>query len=641
LVGLNDTYKKGKIDIEQYAKQKIELEAEIKKEAQSIKVLQQATAANNSSMAEQKALLASLIQQRNEINRSTDDGVQKFNQLNERIKTLNQSLLESEKAGGTFSRNVGNYKKDIHEFAEGVEIGELSLGRFINRFAFLASPATAAAAAITGLGAAYASSAAGGKDLEETQNRIKAQWEVFSGSIGGEIGEGEGLISTVTKYVLGIGKGFIAAAGDVATFGQGGFIKAAEDDEKQVEKVAVAYNKITELQFEQMRNEVVASKQRKEAYELVQQREDKEKLITERLEVANRIVELQKKSVENNVEALKQQAQQLVIIGDLTNNNVLDEKNISSLRKQYLQILVSINAEEAARARRISQAEVAARNLTNEIKKQNDELAKQNRDEKFGAIQGKAQAEKDLNSRNTGTLIDAGINTKIINAKIAADSLKKIDADYTKAVVGSSKARQEEERREDEDHRKMIEQKVKSDRAYVKSSRELENAARTILGENTAAYKTFATANAIMATYAAGDKALEEVPFPANIAAAAGVIAEGLANVVQINKVKFSDGGYTGDGGKYQPAGIVHAGEVVWSQKDVAAVGGPFAANSMRPTFKGYAEGGLVTSQMSSSVNRELSMGNMFKNMPAPVISWKEGLIVDSRIKFKEGLTRK
>lgn len=55
----------------------------------------------------------------------------------------------------------------------------------------------------------------------------------------------------------------------------------------------------------------------------------------------------------------------------------------------------------------------------------------------------------------------------------------------------------------------------------------------------------------------------------------------------------FSVGGYTGNGGKYQPKGIVHAGEVVWSQRDVAAVGGPKAANAMRPTA-GYATGGIV-----------------------------------------------
>lgn len=54
-----------------------------------------------------------------------------------------------------------------------------------------------------------------------------------------------------------------------------------------------------------------------------------------------------------------------------------------------------------------------------------------------------------------------------------------------------------------------------------------------------------------------------------------------------------AEGGYTGYGGKYEPAGIVHRGEVVWSQADVKAVGGPRRANAMRPTA-GYANGGIV-----------------------------------------------
>lgn len=63
-----------------------------------------------------------------------------------------------------------------------------------------------------------------------------------------------------------------------------------------------------------------------------------------------------------------------------------------------------------------------------------------------------------------------------------------------------------------------------------------------------------------------------------------------------------SEGGYTGPGGKYEPAGIVHRGEVVWSQADVKAVGGPKRANAMRPTA-GYATGGIVGGGASSSPN--------------------------------------
>lgn len=69
------------------------------------------------------------------------------------------------------------------------------------------------------------------------------------------------------------------------------------------------------------------------------------------------------------------------------------------------------------------------------------------------------------------------------------------------------------------------------------------------------------------------------------------------------NGPKFSAGGYTGNGGKYQPAGIVHAGEVVWSQRDVAAVGGPRAANAMRPTA-GYANGGGPGLPQSRSIGQ-------------------------------------
>jgi len=53
----------------------------------------------------------------------------------------------------------------------------------------------------------------------------------------------------------------------------------------------------------------------------------------------------------------------------------------------------------------------------------------------------------------------------------------------------------------------------------------------------------------------------------------------------------FASGGYTGPGGKNQPAGIVHKGEVVFSQADVARMGGVAAVEALR---RGYADGGPV-----------------------------------------------
>lgn len=80
-----------------------------------------------------------------------------------------------------------------------------------------------------------------------------------------------------------------------------------------------------------------------------------------------------------------------------------------------------------------------------------------------------------------------------------------------------------------------------------------------------------------------------------------------------LSLIGFADGGYTGSGGRTQPAGIVHAGEVVWSQSDVARYGGPHVVNQMRLGYPGYAEGGPVGAPMPgmTAANRNQSPANI------------------------------
>lgn len=56
----------------------------------------------------------------------------------------------------------------------------------------------------------------------------------------------------------------------------------------------------------------------------------------------------------------------------------------------------------------------------------------------------------------------------------------------------------------------------------------------------------------------------------------------------------FAAGGYTGHGAVNQPAGVVHKGEVVWSQSDIARAGGVATVEAMRKGAQGYAAGGVV-----------------------------------------------
>lgn len=56
----------------------------------------------------------------------------------------------------------------------------------------------------------------------------------------------------------------------------------------------------------------------------------------------------------------------------------------------------------------------------------------------------------------------------------------------------------------------------------------------------------------------------------------------------------FANGGYTGDGGKWDPAGIVHAGEYVLTKEEVQLAGGWKALETAKSMLFGYANGGYV-----------------------------------------------
>ena len=54
----------------------------------------------------------------------------------------------------------------------------------------------------------------------------------------------------------------------------------------------------------------------------------------------------------------------------------------------------------------------------------------------------------------------------------------------------------------------------------------------------------------------------------------------------------FAGGGYTGDGGKYEPAGIVHKGEFVMTKEATQRIG----VGNLYRMMRGYANGGVVGS---------------------------------------------
>ncbi|MBW0236353.1 phage tail length tape measure family protein [Pseudomonas sp. D1HM] len=78
----------------------------------------------------------------------------------------------------------------------------------------------------------------------------------------------------------------------------------------------------------------------------------------------------------------------------------------------------------------------------------------------------------------------------------------------------------------------------------------------------------------------------------------AAAVVGGTALIAAYAMIKgFSSGGYTGSGGVNEPAGMVHKGEVVWSQADISRFGGVAAVESLRKgnvTPIGAARSGAV-----------------------------------------------
>ncbi len=132
-------------------------------------------------------------------------------------------------------------------------------------------------------------------------------------------------------------------------------------------------------------------------------------------------------------------------------------------------------------------------------------------------------------------------------------------------------------------------------------------------GEQSAAYKAMflvqqamAMGTATIQAYQAYSNVLANAPYPLNMTMAPIALGLGMANVGLIAAqtiAGFSDGGYTGNGLKHTPAGIVHKGEVVWSQEDIKRWGGVSVVESMRQSNpSGYANGGYVSNNQSDAI---------------------------------------
>ncbi|MDO7456614.1 tape measure protein [Acinetobacter baumannii] len=139
----------------------------------------------------------------------------------------------------------------------------------------------------------------------------------------------------------------------------------------------------------------------------------------------------------------------------------------------------------------------------------------------------------------------------------------------------------------------------------------------SMFGEQSKAYKIMFAADKAYAIAAAGIAiqqniaAASKAGFPLNIPLIAGAVAQGASIIANIRAIKdqgFADGGYTGSGGKYEVAGAVHKGEIVWSQEDIKRWGGVGLVEKMRKSAN--PEAFLNNNASADSVMRRAMMSS-------------------------------
>ncbi|PPB89672.1 tape measure protein [Acinetobacter baumannii] len=329
-------------------------------------------------------------------------------------------------------------------------------------------------------------------------------------------------------------------------------------------------------------------------------------------------IELSKSEQKQAVELLEQQKQQELGLLKLAQEQRLFQARLSLLSEtQAMQERYRLEREEILKNTKLS---IKERQKLIAFSKANQD--KETRDKVNNAVQNWGGIQADMNGTSEFFRQDQERFSRLNAANDLADSqfaatdlneqnsLNGLDTqmeaglikqqDYENQKTAIIQAAQDQRNQIAAEHAKNvqdIEDKYQQDRLNTQIAfggqmmGSLTSMFGSMFGEQSKAYKIMFAADKAYAIAAAGIAiqqniaAASKAGFPLNIPLIAGAVAQGASIIANIRAIKdqgFADGGYTGSGGKYEPAGIVHKGEVVWSQEDIRRWGGVGLVENMR-----------------------------------------------------------
>ncbi|MFW6404507.1 tape measure protein [Acinetobacter baumannii] len=329
-------------------------------------------------------------------------------------------------------------------------------------------------------------------------------------------------------------------------------------------------------------------------------------------------IELSKSEQKQAVELLEQQYQQELGLMKLAQEQRSFQARLSLLAEtQAMQERYRLEREEILKNTKLSIEErqkLIAFSKANQDKETRDKV--NNAVQNWGGIQAdmngtseffrqdqerfsRLNAANDLaDSQFAATDLNEQNSLDSLDAQLEAGLIKQQDYENQKtAIIQTAQDQRNQIAAEYAKNAQDIEDKYQQDRLNTQIAfggqmmGSLTSMFGSMFGEQSKAYKIMFAADKAYAIAAAGIAiqqniaAASKVGFPYNLPLIAGAVAQGASIIANIRAIKdqgFAEGGYTGSGGKYEPAGIVHKGEVVWSQEDIRRWGGVGLVDNMR-----------------------------------------------------------
>lgn len=588
---LTDAYKKGVITLDEYVRETVRLESTLKKSQSAYTNTQKSVTGVKTKM---------------------DDLIASNNKLADSVK----------------------------KSTENIRVGGVSVADLGTKIASLANPVTAAVAVVGVLGAAYARSANGAKDLEFASNQLSAAFGLLGNNLADLVGssdqDGEGSLTKLLNLFLQT-----TIIGLTDRLGLTDIIQGSKD-------AAMAIERLQDLVREEIGVRAIIGERLADNQELLTKIQDSQTKYNEKLHLTGEIIG---NITKNEDELVSVKQKQIIELEEQKKS----AKDVEGFETKILDIQRDIaNVQKDAERKRQGIFRLES-NITDQFNKQAEALKTQ-REETAKKIKAQDEAsERELRNREISFSDDPAKSKEFDPQEQFEKDKELIDETLGLVVTAEDKKRAELLRTN-----ALKDQIQEEDRKRFEESAQLmEDNFNTLAGlfsQGSEARRLFALAGigADTAQAISSLTAMSEAN-PANAFTFGGAgIAQYAAGIIRILANIFAAkeflGGEFAGGGDFvttKPT-MIMVGDNPGNRERVTVE--PLSGRGQTKFNRSaglmqFGGGGSMTfdgnkEQAVASVQQSISLRNSIKNMPTPVVSWREGQIVGKKVEFKENVSK-